>query len=67
MKQTFKKFHSRSIVSRNFFSFLTKQYSSIMFKTANHRSPCWATRTPFTSSQQRRSSGNKCNWIREEL
>jgi len=37
---------------------LTKKYFNTLFTTANHWSPCWATRTQFTSSRQKRSSGN---------
>ena len=44
-----------------------KQYSIILFTTANHWSSCWATGTLFISSLQSGSSANECNWRREQL
>jgi len=46
---------------------LTKRYSSILLTTANHLSQFWATSTQFTSSQQKHSSGNKCNWRQKQF
>ena len=36
------------------FDFDKKKYSSILYTTANNSSPCWATRTQATPSQQKR-------------
>jgi len=67
MKQTLYEVQSLSVMSKYSLSFLTKQYSSILFTTANHSSPYWATRKQFTLSLQKRSSVIKCNWRRKQL
>jgi len=56
MKQTLlKKNRSRSFLTIHSILFLAKQYSSMLFTTTKHSSPCWTTRTRFISSQQKRS------------
>jgi len=60
--------NSQTLISVKTFPYtLKEQYSIILFTTTLHWSPSWATRTQFTSSQQKRTSEQKCNWRRKQL